>query len=195
MGKIANEVIEKYYNNNGRELKRLVSGILKKNNLEYILKNQIELEEIFSLCNVAFVECIPSFNEEKCSFDKYLWMVLTNKIKTELTKQNRYKRKTNKNIVSLETPIQVNGKEKELTIQDTLRDKKTTEEVVFENELSEEMLKYLSSLSDIERSVINMRADGYSPKEIINGLNITERKYFYHVHMIRNKYQKFIKSV
>ena len=106
-----------------------------------------------------------------------------------MTRSNRLKRKADKLAISIETPI---GEEGEITIGDTLQDKKTVESEFFgekEETFSPEMQQYLKRLSPLQRTVLHLISIGYTPNEILGELHINKKLYddcYNAIHAYRN---------
>ena len=106
-----------------------------------------------------------------------------------MTKRNRVKRQSDRNAISLETPIK---NDENSTIGDTITDKKTIENILFDDGkecFSPEMEAYLSKLSKLQREVLRLISIGFSPNEIVKELNINKRMYddcYDAIHSYRN---------
>ena len=100
----------------------------------------------------------------KQSFDSFLYSCLSNKIKTEITRRNREKRKADRMSVSLEAGNEDN--EESCMLNLTLSDFNTFEEVLKlqENERYQDKIKrYLSKLSSQQVNILNLLIDDYKP--------------------------------
>ena len=123
------------------------------------------------------------------SFDAFLYSCLLNKIKSEMTRRNREKRKADRMSISIDTPI---GEDENSTIGDMIADECTIEKELFEeNEegYSKRMLLYLSRLSNLQKEVLRLNIAGYVPGEIREELHISEKQYadcYTAIHSYRN---------
>lgn len=173
MNKIKNQLLlDEYYENNAKKLRGIVDKILLKFGGIY----QKDYDDFYSLANEVFLNVLIRYDGSK-DFEGFVYSCLLNKIKTEITARNREKRRVDKLSVSLDTPI---GKNEEMVLADIIPDKFDMETEFFERideGYSARMNLYLNRLSKIQKDVLRLRADGYSPKEIQKELHISEKKY------------------
>lgn len=173
-----------YYSNNAKKLHKLVDKILMKFGG---LSNK-DLDDFYSLANEVFVDVMRRYDNSQ-SFEGFLYSCLTNKIKTEMTRRNREKRRADRMSISIDTPI---DDDENTTIGDMIADNVTVEKVVFdENEegYSKRMLIYLSRLSSLQKEVLRLNIAGYLPGEIREELHISEKEYtdcYAAIHSYRN---------
>lgn len=176
-------IINLYYANNARELRKMVDKILVK--LKFI---DVDNEDFYSLSNEIFFDVIKRYDGKR-SFDGFLYSCLMNKFKTEMTRRNRIKRQSDKNSVSIESLI---SNEDGLTIGDILADKRTIEGEFFgehQEAFSCEMQQYLDRLSILQRDVLYLISIGFTPSEIIGELHINKKMYddcYNAIHSYRN---------
>lgn len=179
-----NKILITYYSNNATKLHRMVDRIL----LKFGGLSGKDLDDFYSLANEVFVDVIRRYDESQ-SFDGFLYSCLANKIKTEITRRNREKRKADRMSISIDTPI---GDDENSTIGDMIADSFTIEMELFErNEegYSERMLLYLSRLSNLQKEVLRLNIAGYLPGEIREELHINEKEYadcYAAIHSYRN---------
>ncbi len=134
------------------------------------------MDDFYSLANEVFVDVMRRYDDSQ-SFDGFLYSCLFNRIKTEMTKRNRQKRKADRLSISIDTPI---GDDEESTIGDMIADDFSIERELFEkNEegYSKRMLVYLSRLSSIQQEILRLNIAGYFPNEIREELHISEKQY------------------
>lgn len=178
------EILALYYENNAKKLHGIVDKIL----FRFGGLSNKDMDDFYSLANEVFVDVMRRYDQSQ-SFDVFLYSCLTNKIKTEITRRNREKRKADRMSISIDTPIDHDGN---LTIADLLTDDFSIEDVVFdkkEEEYSRKTLLYLNRLSNLQRSVLNLMADGYLQSEIREQLHISEKQYsdcYEAIHSYRN---------
>lgn len=176
-------IISTYYENDAKKLQHLSDKVLRKLKLF-----DVDKDEFYSLADEIFFNAIRSY-DGKSDFDGFVYSCLLNKFKSYLTRSNRVKRKADKLAISIDAPIDEGG---ELTIGDVLKDKRTVETELFdENEetFSPEMMRYLSRLSPLQRKVLHMISIGYKPSEIIEELHINKKMYedcYQAIHSYRN---------
>ena len=142
------DYLQQYYADGGSLLQKTVKRVCAK------LRISLN-DDYYSLANEVFLQVLEKFKEkpEDYSFDIYLRMCLANRIKSELTAQNRLKRKGNINPVSFD--VEIEG----VTLAEIIPDVgNSVEEIVFrkrEHQLSEKTKNYLKHLTRTERQIAN----------------------------------------
>lgn len=111
------------------------------------------------------------------NFDSYVYSCLSNKIKTEMTRRNREKRKADRMSVSIDASA---GDDDSLTVGDLLEadfdmERELSEKIGFG--FSERMEQYWNTISEKQREIAQMLMDGYSSVEIRKRLDITQKQY------------------
>lgn len=178
------QILSRYYQNNAKKLHKVVDKIL----LKFGGLSDKDLDDFYSLANEVFVDVIKRYDNSQ-SFDAFLYSCLLNKIKSEMTKRNREKRKADRMSISIDTPV---GEDKILTLGDTIADDFNVEREVLEDneeEYSSKMLLYLSRLSNLQKEVLKLNIAGYLPNEIREELHINEKEYadcYAAIHSYRN---------
>lgn len=166
------DILMAYYEDNARKLHTTVDRIL----LKFGELPDRDLDDFYSLANEVFADVIRRYDDSQ-SFDTFLYSCLSNKIKSEMTKRNREKRKADRMLISIDTPVGDSG---DITIGDTIADSFMIEREVFDNGedgFSGRMMSYLNRLSKLQRDVLRLGADGYLPGEIKKELHISDRQY------------------
>lgn len=166
------QILVTYYSNNAKKLHNTVDKIL----LKFGGISGKDVDDFYSLANEVFVDVMRRYDGTQ-SFDGFLYSCLLNKIKTEITRRNREKRKADRMSISIDTPI---GDDEHFTIGDMLVDDFDLEKEVlkeYEEEYSSKMLLYLNRLSNIQREVLRLNTIGYLPAEIKEVLHISEKQY------------------
>lgn len=179
-------LINKYYENEARELHKIVDRVLK--NLHF---TEVDIDDFYSLATDVFVnEVIPNYDPDK-PFESFLYSTLYKKFCTYMTRSTRNKRCTKIKVIEkdengneivktsivpdkrLNAPINDND---DTTLEDTICSDFDIESnyKVFANERVE---KFLDSLSEIPRKICELIMDDYTPKEIKIILNITDKQY------------------
>lgn len=175
-------ILNSYYANNARKLHNMVDKIL------FRLRFDVDNDDFYSLANEIFVDALKRY-DGKQDFDGFIYSCLTNKFKTEMTRRNRQKRQTDRMTISIDMPI---GDDENSTIGDMLADKNTVERELFEEDneyFSDEMLRYLSRLSLLQKEVLRLISIGFQPGEILNELHINKKQYddcYEAIHAYRN---------
>lgn len=167
------DILDTYYADNAKKLHRTVDKILFK----FGGLSDKDLDDFYSLANVVFVDVMKRYDESQ-PFDGFLYSCLTNKIKTEITRRNREKRKADRMCVSLDALF---DNDEECSLLDFIAsDFDTFDEVVKGQECGQYQDKvqmYISKLSNRQVNILNLLVDGYQPNEIRQILEISAREY------------------
>ena len=163
------QILVTYYSNNAKKLHNVVDKILFK----FGGISDKDMDDFYSLANEVFVDVMRRYDNSQ-PFDGFLYSCLLNKIKTEITRRNREKRKADRMSISIDTPI---GDDENCTIGDMIADDFTIEKKIFEENKKEEWRKevneYLNSLSPLQRKIAFLLSDNNMPSEICEELHIT----------------------
>ena len=166
------QILIAYYADDAKKLHSIVDKIL----LKFGGLSDKDLDDFYSLANEVFVDVMRRYDNSQ-SFDGFLYSCLFNRIKTEMTRRNREKRKVDRISISIDTPI---GDDENSTIGDMIAGDFSVEKEIFEkNEdgYSNRMLLYLSRLSGLQKEVLRLNIAGYLPGEIKEELHINEKQY------------------
>ena len=178
MGKEKSAVLESnmldaYYADNAKKLHMTVDKILCK----FGGLSGKDTDDFYSLANEVFVDVMKRYDASQ-SFDGFLYSCLTNKIKSEITRRNREKRKADRMSISLDA---MNDNAEECNLLDFIpSDFDTFNEAVKSQECSQYQDKvqmYILKLSNRQVSILNLLMDGYKPNEIRKILEISSREY------------------
>ena len=153
-------IIESYYNNDAKRLRKLVDSILVKFGGIY----DKDKDDFYSIGNEVFVSAIRSYVDGKQSFDSYLRGCISNRVKTEITRRNAAKRSAD--VVPM-TAINEDGEESEMDVASDF----DLEEDILSGESAKEIYENLSSLG---KKIVQLRLQGKSDVEIKSILNITQ---------------------
>lgn len=168
------DILNKYYEHNAYRLRKLVKDILSDIKVTWL--SDKDMDDFYSLANEVFADIIRKYDVLQ-SFEGYLYSCLSNRIKTEITRRNRDKRKADRLSVSIDAPV---SNKKSVTLGDVIADSFNMEKEIVsgkEEEYSKRMILYLNRLSDTQKSILMLSADGYKPAEIIKELNISKKQY------------------
>lgn len=165
-------IINEYYENNAEKLNRMIDKIL----LRFGGLSGKDKDDFYSLANEVIIDVIRRYDKSQ-SFEAFLYTYLLNKIKSEMTKRNREKRKADRMSVSIDTPV---GEDEKFTIGETIKsdfdiDVELSERI--EDFYSENVIEYLDSLSEIPKKIAKLIMKGYESFDIKNILNITDKQY------------------
>lgn len=189
------QYVDFYCGNENKELKRIVNSILKK---KFPWISQKDYDDFYSIAALVVWDCERKFDKGKVKTEQFHGFVvacINNKIKTHVTFMNRCKRSKKDedgNILqdySLDVPL---NNEDDSTLGDIVADDFLVEKHFFEERddtYSEEMQKYLSKLSDLQREVLRLISIGFTPSEILSELHINKTLYddcYNAIHSYRN---------
>lgn len=166
------QILAAYYANNAKKLRMVVDKLL----LKFGGLSGKDSDDFYSLANEVFVDVIKRYDSSQ-SFDGFLYVCLSNKIKSEMTKRNREKRKADRMSISIDAPF---GEEEDSTLKDIIADSIDVEKEIFEEKeegYSKKMLLYLDRLSNLQKEVLRLNIAGYLPAEIREELHIDEKEY------------------
>ena len=169
------QIVNSYYENNAKKLHNIVDKILRK----FGGLSDKDYHDFYSLANEVFVDVIQSF-------DGFLYSCLSNKFKSEMTRLNRQKRQGDRTAISMDTPI---GEDDGLTIGDTIQSDFSMEaatEEIMEDCYDEKVEKYFSSLSAIQRKIIEMKMADIPVSEIKMKLELSDKQYEQHCNEIKS---------
>lgn len=165
-------ILDSYYADNAKKLHRIVDKILSK----FGGLSSKDTDDFYSLANEVFVDVMKRYDHVQ-SFDAFLYSCLLNKIKTEITRRNREKRKADRLCTSLDA---VNGDEEECSLLDFIpSDFDTFEEVAkrHENQQYQDKVQlYISRLSNRQVNILNLLIDGYRTNEIREILHLSSKE-------------------
>lgn len=165
-------ILWNYYENNAGRLRRMVDKILSK----FGGLSDKDMDDFYSLANEVFVDVMRRYQDSQ-SFDAFLYSCLSNRIKTEMTRRNREKRKIDRVSIPIDTPV---GDGEDTTIGDMIADDFTIEKELFEKSedgYSRRMRLYLDRLSELQKGVLELSMAGYLPREIKEELQLSEKQY------------------
>ena len=144
------------------------------------------MDDFYSLANEVFVQAMRRYDHTQ-SFDGFLYSCLSNKIMTEITRRNREKRRADRLSISLDS---VNQEEEECSLLDFIAsDFDTFEEAAKTQEngqYQDKVQLYISKLSNLQVTILNLLIDGYKPNEVRGLLEISQREYADNMQTMRN---------
>ena len=174
--------LKEYYTDNAKKLHKIVDRIL----LKYGGLCDKDLDDFYSLANEVFVDVMNRY-DGKQSFDGFLYLCLSNKIMSEVTRRNREKRKADRMSISIDT---ANDKGEDCSLLDMIPSDFDTFEEVSKNQgniqYQDKIQQYISRLSNQQVNMLNLLADGYKPKEIRKILGISEKEYACNLQIMRS---------
>lgn len=179
---LQSDILESYYADNANKLRRTVDKILSK----FGGLSGKDKDDFYSLANEVFVDVLKKYDPVQ-SFDGFLYSCLSNKIKTDITKRNRVKRKADRMSVSLDA---VNGNEDGCNLMEFIpSDFNTFEEVARRQgsgQYQGKIQRYISRLSSQQVNILNLLMDGYKPHVIREILKISQKEYTDNLQIMRS---------
>lgn len=168
------QILEEYASNGMKKLKKISYPLF----IKFGGISEKDHDDFYSKANEELWKATEVFDEKKgVPFEAYLLSCLKRKFMTEITGLNREKRKGDRLSSSLEAPI---GENEGSTLGDILASDFDLEGSAI-NEMglldSENVSKYLISLSARQRQIAEMIMEGYRPLEIREKLGLTENQY------------------
>ncbi len=179
---LQSNILNAYYADNARKLHRVVDRILRK--FGGLLDK--DKEDFYSLANEVFVDVLKRFDYQQ-PFDGFLYSCLSNRIKSEITRRNREKRKADRMAVSMDA---VNDSGEEYSLLDYIpSDFDTFEEVSKlqkNGQYRDKVQQYISKLSNSQVNILNLLLDGYKPNEIQRILGMPPTRYLENLKTMRS---------
>lgn len=158
-------VIAEYSRNDMRALKNLVYPIFIKFGLP-----MSEYDDFLSIANMTLWQCSQRFDDSmNDNFKLFLRGCLQNKFKNELTRRNRQRRVPTNMTISLDSVVNEDGN---TTLLDFIIADDSTED---KTEYSDRALQYISSLSEIQKNILDCMINGYNTTEIAEHLHISSK--------------------
>lgn len=173
-------IMIEYSKDNMKKLKQLAYSIFSKfggiENYQY--------DDFYSIANIELWKAVEKYDATKCdNFNNYLKSNLERKYKTHIRDLNRDKRckkyidKDGQIIYEKEVRLDatVNGSEKDSL--DLVGKVDSKLDSIMNENINEDLAKYLSRLNKKQKRMLIMIADGYKEKEIKELLGITADTY------------------
>ncbi len=171
MGETMGRVLEGYYADNARKLCRVVDRIL----LKFGGLSNKDMDDFYSLANEVFVDAMGRYDGAQ-SFDGFLYSCLSNKIKSEITRRNRGKRKADRMALSMDAPV---GDDDGYMLKDLVAGSYDIESDIFGgvDAMAYKLERYLARLSRRQKEVLELLSYCYKAAEIQRMLHITQGQY------------------
>ncbi len=164
-------IVNLYYADNAKKLHGMVDKIL----LKFGGISNKDKDDFYSLANEVFVDVLKRYDGVQ-PFDGFLYACLSNRIMSEITKRNRYKRKADRMAVSIDAPASADN---DCTIGDMLADSFSMEEEVFGDvgAMAFRLERYLERLSGRQKEILKLLSYCYGAMEIQRILHMTPHEY------------------
>ena len=176
-------VLQDLYKNNAKKLYLMVDRILASIGGNYYN----DKDEFYAEASDVLADIVMNhrYDEKKGNFEGYLYGALRNAVLDIIKKQNTLKRKADKTAISLDAPISSEGAS---TIGDFLcsdfdimKELEEMKGVLWE----ENVEKYLTSLTKIQREILNLKMQGMTSEQIKSCLHLTNKQYEQNVQEIK----------
>lgn len=160
-----------YYENDAEKLHGMVDRIL----LRFGGISEKDRDDFYSVANEVMAQISLSFDASRSS-GGYVYSCLLKRIKTEMTRRNREKRRAEQTAVSLDMPV---GEEGTMTVGDTLVSEFDLYREVFreDEQMGAKARAYLNRLSKTQRRIASLLAEDYKPAEIQKLLHMKPGEY------------------
>ena len=178
-------LLQPYCENEMKLLKRISKSIFMRFN-EPLTK--ADYDDFYSLANMTLWRAYQAYDPDKgVCFEGFLYSCLQKKFKTELRNRHRNKRVVNQFAVSLDA---VNEDEDKNSLLDLLpSDFDTLSEVIKrqgKGQYQSKVQQYLSRLSNLQVSILNLLMDDYQSGEIQRILKVTSKEYADNLEVMRS---------
>ena len=176
------DILDRYYADNAKKLHQTVERILCR----FGGISGRDKDDFYSLANEVLADAVRRYDHER-SFDGFLYSCLSNRIKTEMTRRNREKRRADRLCISLDA---ADGEGEECSLLefipsdfDTFEEAAKTQE---NGQYQDKVQLYISKLSSQQVTILNLLIDGYKPNEVRGLLEISQREYAENMQIIRS---------
>ena len=166
------KILDGYYKDNAQKLRAIVDKLLR----DFGGISQKDYDDFYSLANAVFAGALKQYDAAR-DFDGFLYSCLSNRIKTEITRRNRIKRRADMTAISIDTPI---GGESGATIGDTLQSEfDITKEIDRETGLfrDDKVVRYLDRIPVRTRQILEMKMESISASDIKKILKLSDKNY------------------
>ena len=166
------KILDGYYKDNAQKLRAIVDKLLR----DFGGISQKDYDDFYSLANAVFAGALKQYDAAR-DFDGFLYSCLSNRIKTEITRRNRIKRRADMTAISIDTPI---GGESGATIGDTLQSEfDITKEIDRETGLfrDDKVVRYLDTKPVRTRQILEMKMESISASDIKKILKLSDKDY------------------
>lgn len=170
------QILTEYYSDNARKLHRLVDRML----LKFGGISEKDRDDFYSLANEVFVDTMRKYNGEQ-PFDSFFAACLSNRMKTEMTRRNRYKRRADRMAVPIDMPL---GDGDNQILADRLVSDTDIEEEVLGGK-DERIERYLTSLSGVQRKIVELKMYQADTALIKKKLNLSDKQYEAHMRQVK----------
>lgn len=141
--------------------------------IHFYIANKYSLEDFYSIAVIGYLKAVQIYIrdsdiKEKYSFSCLAWLYMKSEIKDHFKAENRYKR-TAENIISLDSLVNDDGSTYEIVGNGTIEQDQVNDELIRE---------IVSKLSDLQKSILSMKIQGYSNVDICRVNNIPSSSFY-----------------
>lgn len=178
------EILMLYYANNAEKLRGMTDRILHK----FGGWSNKDVDDFYSLANEVFADVLKKYDDSQ-PFENFLYVCLLNKIKSEMSRRNREKRKADRMSVSLDASV--NNEDGSSALMDLIASGYDLEYEIFGemDAMTYKLERYLAMLSKRQKKVLAMLSYCYQAREIQKKLHLTQMEYADELASIRS-YEK-----
>lgn len=166
------KILDGYYKDNAQKLRAIVDKLLR----DFGGISQKDYDDFYSLANAVFAGALKQYDAAR-DFDGFLYSCLSNRIKTEITRRNRIKRRADMTAISIDTPI---GGGSGASIGDTLQSEfDITKEIDRETGLfrDDKVVRYLDRIPVRTRQILEMKMESIPASDIKKILKLSDKDY------------------
>lgn len=166
------KILDGYYKDNAQKLRAIVDKLLR----DFGGISPKDYDDFYSLANAVFAGALKQYDAAR-DFDGFLYSCLSNRIKTEITRRNRIKRRADMTAISIDIPI---GGESGATIGDTLQSEfDITKEIDRETGLfrDDKVVRYLDRIPVRTRQILEMKMESIPASDIKKILKLSDKDY------------------
>lgn len=166
------KILDGYYKDNAQKLRAIVDKLLR----DFGGISPKDYDDFYSLANAVFAGALKQYDAAR-DFDGFLYFCLSNRIKTEITRRNRIKRRADMTAISIDIPI---GGESGATIGDTLQSEfDITKEIDRETGLfrDDKVVRYLDRIPVRTRQILEMKMESIPASDIKKILKLSDKDY------------------
>lgn len=166
------QILTMYYENNAQKLRRMADNILCR----FGGISDKDYHDFYSIANEVFTDVMRKYNGEQ-PFHGFLYSCLLNKFKSEMTARNRLKRLSDRNTLSIDTPV---GVERDISLGDLIPSDFDIEQFLIhriDGDSDDRVELFLSSLNTLQRQIIRMKMAQIPVSEIKRRLGLSDSRY------------------
>lgn len=139
----------------------------------FLHSNKYNIEDFYSIAVMGYLKAVQAYIKDgnikgNYSFSCIAWLYMKSEIKDYFKAESRYKR-TAENIISLDSLVNDDGSTYEIVGNGTIEQDQVNDELIRE---------IVSKLSDLQKSILSMKIQGYSNVDICRVNNIPSSSFY-----------------